>query len=139
MRGPRLLTSTESWNDSMLAAPQSAARRAKWASVIPTSMHAKSKPIFTKAYSFGLVTGSSRRNCFLHLPEVAFKVCNSSPSGGIAMFYFGNRRSRESDNRLEAKSDRLLSEQGIDQAQFGYHEEEEVQGCGLTAIPTLNA
>jgi hypothetical protein len=55
------------------------------------------------------------------------------------MFYFGNRRSRESDNRLEAKSDRLLSEQGIDQAQFGYHEEEEVQGCGLTAIPTLNA
>jgi hypothetical protein len=49
------------------------------------------------------------------------------------MFYFGNRRSRESDNRLEAKSDRLLSEQGIDQAQFGYHEEEEVQGCGLTA------
>jgi hypothetical protein len=30
MRGPRLLTSTESWNDSMLAAPQSAARRAKW-------------------------------------------------------------------------------------------------------------
>jgi hypothetical protein len=28
---------------------------------------------------------------------------------------------------------------GIDQAQFGYHEEEEVQGCGLTAIPTLNA
>jgi hypothetical protein len=102
-------------------------------------MHAKSKPIFTKAYSFGLVSGSSRRNCFLHLPEVAFKVCNSSPSGGIAMFYFGNRRSRESDNRLEAKSDRLLSEQGIDQAQFGYHEEEEVQGCGLTAIPTLNA
>jgi hypothetical protein len=64
MRGPRLLTSTESWNDSMLAAPQSAARRAKWASVIPTSMHAKSKPIFTKAYSFGLVSGSSRRNCF---------------------------------------------------------------------------
>ena len=30
MRGPRLLTSTESWNDSMLAAPLSAARRAKW-------------------------------------------------------------------------------------------------------------
>jgi hypothetical protein len=60
LMAPRLLTSTESWNHSMLAAPQSAARRAKWASVIPTSMHAKSKPKFTKAYSFGLVTGSSR-------------------------------------------------------------------------------
>jgi len=60
LMAPRLLTSTESWNDSMLAAPQSAARRAKWASVIPTSMHAKSKPKFTKAHSFGLVTGSSR-------------------------------------------------------------------------------
>jgi hypothetical protein len=63
------------------------------------------------------------------------KFCNSLPSGGIAMFYRGNRRSRESDNRLEAKIDRLLSEQGIDQAQFGFHEEEEVQGWGLTAKP----
>jgi hypothetical protein len=57
---------------------------------------------------------------------------------GLAMSYFGLRRSRESDNRLEAKIDRLLSEE-IDQAQFGYQEEEEVQGCGLTAKPTLNA
>ena len=56
LRAPRLLTSTD---DSMLAAPQSAARRAKWASVIPTPIHAKSKPKFTKAYSFGLLTGSS--------------------------------------------------------------------------------
>jgi|SRR5215213_2586466 len=37
---------------------------------------------------------------------------------------------------LKAKIDRLLSEQGIDQAQFGYHEEEEVQGCGSTAKPS---
>jgi hypothetical protein len=37
---------------------------------------------------------------------------------------------------LKAKIDCLLSEQGIDQAQFGYHEEEEVQGCGSTAKPS---
>jgi hypothetical protein len=92
----------------------------------------------------GLLVRSGER---LFSPQLFFstfqkwhsKFCNSSPNGGVAMFYLGNRRSRESDNRLEAKSDRLLSEQGIDQAQFGYHEEEEVQGCGLTAIPTLNA
>jgi hypothetical protein len=58
---------------------------------------------------------------------------------GLAMFYFGIRRSRESDHRLEAKIDRPPPIRGIDQAQFGYQEEEEVQGCGLTAKPTLNA
>jgi len=35
--------------------------------------------------------------------------------------------SRESDDRLEAKIDRLLSEQRIDPAQFHYQEEEGVQ------------
>jgi len=102
-------------------------------------MHAKSKPIFTKAYSFGLVTGSSRRNCFSPPSRSGIQSLQLIAKRRDCNFYFGNRRSRESDNRLEAKSDRLLSEQGIDQAQFGYHEEEEVQGCGLTAIPTLNA
>ena len=76
---------------------------------------------------------------FLHLPELAVRFCNSSgQAAGFGNVLFGIRRSRESDNRLEAKIDRLLSEE-IDQAQFGYQEEEEVQGCGLTAKPTLNA
>ncbi|HEX3200261.1 MAG TPA: hypothetical protein VHR39_22165 [Propionibacteriaceae bacterium] len=43
------------------------------------------------------------------------------------MFYFGVPLSRESDDRLEAKIDRLLSEHGIDPAQFDYQEEEGVQ------------
>jgi hypothetical protein len=41
------------------------------------------------------------------------------------MFYFwGSSQSWESDDRLEAKIDRILSEQGIDPAQFDYQEEE---------------
>jgi hypothetical protein len=39
-------------------------------------------------------------------------------AAGLAMFYFGVPLSRESDDRLEAKIDRLLSEHGIDPAQF---------------------
>jgi hypothetical protein len=45
--------------------------------------------------------------------------------------------SRESDDRLEAKIDRLLSE-AIDPAQFD-DREEEVQGWGLNSRPTLSA
>jgi hypothetical protein len=49
-------------------------------------------------------------------------------AAGLALFYFwGSSQSRESDDRLEAKIDRLLTEQGIDPAQFDYQEEEQVQ------------
>jgi hypothetical protein len=49
-------------------------------------------------------------------------------AAGLALFYFwGSSQSRESDDRLEAKVDRLLSEQGIDPAEFDYREEEAVQ------------
>jgi hypothetical protein len=42
-------------------------------------------------------------------------------AAGLALFYFwGSSQSRESDDRLEAKIDRLLTEQGIDPAQFDY-------------------
>ena len=76
----------------------------------------------------------------LHLPELAVRFCNSSgQAAGFGNVLFGIRRSRESDHRLEAKIDRPPPIRGIDQAQFGYQEEEEVQGCGLTAKPTLNA
>jgi hypothetical protein len=49
---------------------------------------------------------------FLHLPELAVRFCNSSgQAAGFGNVLFGIRRSRESDNRLEAKIDRLLSEE----------------------------
>ena len=49
-------------------------------------------------------------------------------AAGLALFYFwGSSQSRESDGRLEAKIDRLLTEQGIDPAEFDYQEEEQVQ------------
>ena len=70
------------------------------------------------------------------LPSILFSTFQNWQSGsatrlakrpGLAMSYFGLRRSRESDNRLEAKIDRLLSAQGIDPAQFDYQEEEDAQ------------
>ena len=49
-------------------------------------------------------------------------------AAGLALFYFwGSSQSRESDDRLEAKIDRLLTEQGIDPAEYDYQEEEQVQ------------
>jgi hypothetical protein len=49
-------------------------------------------------------------------------------AAGLALFYFwGSSQSRESDDRLGAKIDRLLAEQGIDPAEFDYQEEERVQ------------
>jgi hypothetical protein len=41
----------------------------------------------------------------------------------MSTFWGGSSRQGE-DDRLEAKIDRLLSEQGIDPAQFDYQEEE---------------
>jgi hypothetical protein len=44
-------------------------------------------------------------------------------AAGLAMFHFwGCSLSRESDDRLEAEIERLLSEHGIDPAQFDYRE-----------------
>jgi EAL domain-containing protein (putative c-di-GMP-specific phosphodiesterase class I) len=64
----------------------------------------------------------------LHLRELAVKNLQFLwQAAGLAMFYFGVPLSRESDDRLEAKIDRLLSEHGIDPAQFDYQEEEGVQ------------
>ena len=49
------------------------------------------------------------------------------------MFYFCGSSFQGSDDLLEAKIDRMLSEQRIDPAQFNYREEEEVQGWGLNS------
>jgi hypothetical protein len=65
---------------------------------------------------------------FLHLRELAVRFQLVWQAAGLAMFYFEVPLSRESDDRLEAKIDRLLSEQRIDPAQLDYHEEEGVQG-----------
>jgi hypothetical protein len=48
-------------------------------------------------------------------------------AGLAIVLLFGGPLSRESDDRLEAKIDRLLSPQGIDPAQFDYQEEEDGQ------------
>jgi hypothetical protein len=48
-------------------------------------------------------------------------------SAGVGNVYFGVALSRESDDRLEAKIERLLSEDGIDPAHFDDREEEGVQ------------
>jgi hypothetical protein len=45
-------------------------------------------------------------------------------AAGLAIFYFwGSSQSKEGDERLESKIDRLLVEQGIDPAEFEYAEE----------------
>jgi hypothetical protein len=124
--------------------------------------HAKAKPKFTKAYSFGLVTGlffilswagqfifqmiTERNEAEQHgqaftwsdfFPQFFSSTLENWQSeflqlvwqaAGLALFYFwGSSQSRESDDRLEAKIDRLLTEQGIDPAEFDYQEEERVQ------------
>jgi hypothetical protein len=122
----------------------------------------KAKPRFTKAYSFGLVTGlffvlswaaqfifqmiTERNEAAQHgqaftwsdfLPQFFSSTFENWQSeflqlvwqaAGLALFYFwGSSQSRESDDRLEAKVDRLLSEQGIDPAECDYREGEAVQ------------
>ena len=45
-------------------------------------------------------------------------------AAGLALFYFwGSSQSKEGDERIEAKIDRLLVERGIDPAEFEYREE----------------
>jgi hypothetical protein len=52
-------------------------------------------------------------------------------SGRVGNVYFGLLLlSRESDDRLGAKIDRLLSEHGIDPAHFDYEQEAGVQDWG---------
>ncbi|GGC05895.1 DUF6766 family protein [Cellulomonas carbonis] len=49
-------------------------------------------------------------------------------AAGLAMFYFwGSSQSKEGDERIEAKIDRLLIERGVDPAEFEYREEEEAE------------
>lgn len=56
------------------------------------------------------------------------KFCNASGKRGDGNVYFwGCSLSRESDDRLAAKIERLLSEDGIDRAQFDYREEAGLQ------------
>ncbi len=68
---------------------------------------------------------------FLHLRELAVKNLQllwQAAGVGNVPFLGSLSLSRESDDRLEAKIDRLLSEHGIDPAPFDYQEEEEAQG-----------
>jgi hypothetical protein len=66
---------------------------------------------------------------FLHLRELAVKnFATPHASGEVGNVPFlGCSLSRESNDRLEAKIDRLLSEHRIDPAQFDYREEAGVQ------------
>ena len=49
-------------------------------------------------------------------------------AAGLAMFYFwGSSQSKEGDERLEAKIDRLLIETGVDPAEFEYREEKDAE------------
>jgi hypothetical protein len=49
-------------------------------------------------------------------------------AAGLSFLYFwGSSQSKESDDRVEAKIDRLLVEQGVDPAEFEYREEEEAE------------
>jgi hypothetical protein len=47
-------------------------------------------------------------------------------AAGLALFFFwGSSQSKEGDERLEAKVDRLLTLQGVDPAEFEWREEQE--------------
>lgn len=47
-------------------------------------------------------------------------------AAGLALFFFwGSSQSKEGDERLEAKVDRLLTLQGVDPAQFEWREEQQ--------------
>jgi len=47
-------------------------------------------------------------------------------AAGLALFYFwGSSQSREGNDRIEAKIDRLLTERGIDPEEFEIEEEEQ--------------
>jgi hypothetical protein len=49
-------------------------------------------------------------------------------AAGLSLFYFwGSSQSKEGDERVEAKIDRLLAERGIDPTEFEYREERDVE------------
>lgn len=49
-------------------------------------------------------------------------------AAGLALFFFwGSSQSKEGNERLEAKVDRLLVEQGVDPAEFEYQEEKDAE------------
>ncbi|WP_104522376.1 DUF6766 family protein [Blastococcus atacamensis] len=122
----------------------------------------KNRPRFTKAYSFGIVTGllfllSWLGQFLFQLAEVSNDAAEHGTNfewsefwpqffsatfenwqseflqlvwqaAGLSLFFFwGSSQSKEGDERLEAKIDRLLTEQGVDPAEFEYREEEKAE------------
>jgi hypothetical protein len=120
------------------------------------------RPRFSKAYSFGIITGllfllswlgqfifqmiEVRNDAMEHgqtfewsqfLPQFFSATLENWQSeflqlvwqaAGLAFFFFwGSSQSKEGDERLEAKIDRLLTEQGIDPVEFEYREEEQAE------------
>lgn len=58
-------------------------------------------------------------------------------AAGLALFYFwGSSQSREGNDRMEAKIDRLLTQQGIDPTEFEIAEELRAEGRRSPAQPT---
>jgi hypothetical protein len=117
------------------------------------------RPRFSKAYSFGIITGllfllSWLGQFIFQVAQVSNEAAEHGSSfewsefwpqffastfenwqseflqlvwqaAGLALFFFsGSSQSKEGDERLEAKIDRLLTEQGVDPAEFEYREEE---------------
>ncbi|MVA77644.1 hypothetical protein GC722_16715 [Auraticoccus sp. F435] len=69
------------------------------------------------AVQFGASTMENWQSEFLQLVWQA---------AGLALFYFwGSSQSREGDDRLEAKVDRLLMEIDVDPAEFDYRESDD--------------
>ena len=123
------------------------------------SQSSRKRPSFSKAYSFGIITGllfllSWLGQFHFQLAEVSNEAAEHGSefqwsefwpqffaatfenrqseflqlvwqAAGLALFFFwGSSQSKEGDERLEAKIDRLLVERGIDPAEFAYREEE---------------
>ncbi|WP_052091533.1 DUF6766 family protein [Modestobacter caceresii] len=122
----------------------------------------KNRPRFSKAYSFGIVTGllfllSWLGQFIFQVTEVSndalehgttfswsefwpqffsatFENWQSEflqlvwQAAGLSLFfYWGSSQSKEGDERVEAKIDRLLTEHGIDPAEFEYREEDRAE------------
>jgi hypothetical protein len=118
------------------------------------------RPPFSKAYSFGIVTGllflmSWLGQFVFQVMEVRNEAAEHGSgfawsefwpkffsatfenwqseflqlvwqAAGLALFFFwGSSQSKEGDERIEVKIDRLLVEQGVDPAEFEYREEEQ--------------
>jgi hypothetical protein len=121
-----------------------------------------SRPRFSKAYSFGIITGllfllSWFGQFVFQVAEVSNQAAeHGSPfewsdfwpqffaatfenwqseflqllwqAAGLSfLYYWGSSQSKEGDDRVEAKIDRLLVEQGVDPAEFEYREEKHVE------------